>query len=364
MISQTVKQKSHETKSLQLSVAYMGTEQSAYILKELPSLFCVNKYSSLEELHDYLNNQSILTLPDIILMETDRDGHCFNFIEDLKKNPLWRELIIVLITTEKNKEWKARALHLKVHDYYIIPFPADHLLERLNFLVKFKLVKPQLSVLEDANVVYRIPRAKKIFDVFVAATAILLLSPVLLITALLIKLDSKGSIVYKSKRVGTGYTVFNFYKFRSMRSDADKQLEQLADLNKYNTEEYNPEKKSAFVKLKNDPRITGFGHFIRKTSIDELPQLFNVLMGDMSLVGNRPLPLYEAEMLTSNEWSMRFMGPAGVTGLWQIKSRGERDISERERKKFDNFYASKYSFWFDLQILLKTIPVILHKEKN
>lgn len=342
----------------------MGAEQSAYILKELPSLFFVNKYSSLEEIRDYLNNQSILTLPDIILIEIDAEGHCFSFIEDIKKNPMWCELIIVLVTSVKNKEWKARALHLKVHDYYIIPFPVDHLLERLNFLVKFKLVKPQLSVLEETNVNYKIPGGKKLFDIIVSVTAIILLSPILLIAGLLVKLDSKGPILYKSKRVGTGYKIFNFYKFRSMRTDADKQLDELADLNRYNSEAHSIEKNTAFVKLKDDPRITRFGHFIRKTSIDELPQLFNVLKGDMSLVGNRPLPLYEAEMLTSNEWSMRFMGPAGLTGLWQIKSRGKREISERERKKFDNFYASNYSLWFDLKILIRTIPVILHKEKN
>ena len=154
-----------------------------------------------------------------------------------------------------------------------------------------------------------------------------------------------------------------------MRIGAESQLKDLSDLNRYKTsrQEDSPsstsKKESAFVKLINDPRITHFGGFIRRTSIDELPQLFNVLNGDMSLVGNRPLPLYEAEMLTSNEWSQRFMGPAGVTGLWQIKSRGKREISERERKKFDNFYATNYSFWFDIEILVKTIPVILNKEK-
>ena len=154
-----------------------------------------------------------------------------------------------------------------------------------------------------------------------------------------------------------------------MYTGADRQLKDLSDLNRYKTENQNeaqidtPKQGSTFVKLINDPRITRFGGFIRRTSIDELPQLFNVLKGDMSLVGNRPLPLYEAEMLTSNEWSQRFMGPAGVTGLWQIKSRGKRNISERERKKFDNFYATNYSFWFDIEILVKTIPVILNKEK-
>jgi lipopolysaccharide/colanic/teichoic acid biosynthesis glycosyltransferase len=122
---------------------------------------------------------------------------------------------------------------------------------------------------------------------------------------------------------------------------------------------------AAFNKLtiKNDPRITRIGGFLRSSSLDELPQLFNILMGDMSLVGNRPLPLYEAEMLTSNEWSMRFLGPAGLTGLWQISKRGKEDMSERERKKLDNFYAQNYSFWLDLKILLGTFPALFQKEK-
>lgn len=341
----------------------MGTELSGGILNELPSHFYINKTDTLEQLFNYLENQSILTLPDAILIEADPEGECFTFIEKQKKNPLWRELIIVLIDPQKNSEWKSRALNLKIHDYYIMPFPVEHLVERLNFLVKFKLIKPQLEILENADVVYNLPFIKRLFDITVSSIGIILLSPILIITALLIRLDSKGPIIYKSKRVGTGYNIFDFYKFRSMLNDADNQLEELSELNHYNLVEENEPGKAAFVKLRDDPRITRFGNFIRRTSIDELPQLYNVLKGDMSLVGNRPLPLYEAEMLTSYEWSLRFMGPSGVTGLWQIKNRGKRDISERDRKKFDNFYASNYSFWFDLEILIKTLPVILHKEK-
>lgn len=368
-MSQIIKQRGDTNTVHHLSIAYMGTDSTSWLIKELPSEFFINKHHTLEELQDYLDNQSILTLPDVILIETDSDGECFRFIEKIKKNPLYRELIIVLIGSEKDKAWKASALKLKVHDFYIMPFPVEHLIERLHFLVKFKLIRPQLSVLENSDVIYKLPQMKRIFDVVVSAVCIIALAPVLILTAILIRLDSKGPIIYKSKRVGTGYNIFDFYKFRSMRVGADSQLEDLSDLNRYNNDEYPDEeandlkKRTIFIKLIDDPRITRFGSFIRRTSIDELPQLFNVLKGDMSLVGNRPLPLYEAEMLTSNDWSQRFMGPTGVTGLWQIKSRGKRDISERERKKFDNFYAPKYSFWLDLEILIKTLTVKLHKVK-
>jgi lipopolysaccharide/colanic/teichoic acid biosynthesis glycosyltransferase len=169
-------------------------------------------------------------------------------------------------------------------------------------------------------------------------------------------------VIYNSKRVGAGYRIFDFYKFRSMRSDADKMLHEIAGLNQYANESDKKDGKPSFVKFKNDPRITKFGSFLRKTSIDELPQLFNVLIGDMSLVGNRPLPLYEAEQLTTNEWSTRFLGPAGLTGLWQISKRGKQDMSETERKELDNYYATNYSVFLDLKIIIKTIPALFQKE--
>ena len=117
------------------------------------------------------------------------------------------------------------------------------------------------------------------------------------------------------------------------------------------------------MKLQKDPRITKVGRFIRKYSIDELPQLFNILKGDMSVVGNRPLPLYEAEFLTTDEYAGRFQGPAGLTGLWQVEKRGSSgSMSSEERKMLDIRYAREFSLGLDLKIIFKTFTAFIQKE--
>jgi lipopolysaccharide/colanic/teichoic acid biosynthesis glycosyltransferase len=122
-------------------------------------------------------------------------------------------------------------------------------------------------------------------------------------------------------------------------------------------------RENAFFKVANDPRITKMGRILRNTSIDELPQLINVFKGDMSIVGNRPLPLYEAELLTTDQWAQRFLAPSGLTGLWQVTKRGGANkMSAEERKQLDIDYAKNYSFWYDLKIILKTVPAMLQHE--
>jgi lipopolysaccharide/colanic/teichoic acid biosynthesis glycosyltransferase len=126
--------------------------------------------------------------------------------------------------------------------------------------------------------------------------------------------------------------------------------------------------KPQFIKIQDDPRVTKVGKIIRNTSIDELPQLINVLKGDMSIVGNRPLPLYEAEKLTNDIMAKRFLAPAGLTGLWQVEKRGRKGpMSDEERRNLDNQYADlfidrKYSFFYDMKLILKTFPVLVQKE--
>ena len=253
---------------------------------------------------------------------------------------------------------------------------------------------------------YRIPMWKRTFDIIFSSIAIILLSPIFLLTALAIRMESKGPILFKSKRVGTNYRIFDFLKFRSMFVDADKKLFELSkEHNQYTLadetleeddiligddddeqekgfgmdtmligddyivpeEDFNRLKKeeneNAFVKIENDPRVTKVGRFIRKYSIDELPQLFNILKGDMSIVGNRPLPLYEAEKLTSDDSIDRFMAPAGLTGLWQVEKRGNSGaMSAEERKQLDIYYGQHYNFWMDAKIILKTVTAFIQKD--
>ncbi|MFT7031795.1 MAG: lipopolysaccharide/colanic/teichoic acid biosynthesis glycosyltransferase [Cyclobacteriaceae bacterium] len=234
---------------------------------------------------------------------------------------------------------------------------------------------------------------KRAFDIFFSLIILILISPILLTVMLAIRLESKGPVFYWQPRVGTGYKVFNFYKFRSMRVDADQMLDNVSKLNHYDQKEEVTKKSikesssnmlvgddrliheenfiqdqlestdKSFKKFENDPRITKVGHWIRKTSIDELPQLINVLIGDMSLVGNRPLPLYEAETLTIDAWAERFMAPAGITGLWQVTERGKKATSTDSRKQLDNEYARKHNLLMDLKILIKT-PLAAIQQEN
>ena len=263
---------------------------------------------------------------------------------------------------------------------------------------------------------FKIPIWKRTFDIVFSLIALIILSPVFIITAIAIKLESKGPVMFKSKRVGTNYTVFDFLKFRSMFMDSDKRLKELSKTqNQYSdkieepvvpvghfnanvddntaigddlgaemlisdeevmlvgddfvvsetsfNKQKNEDINNAFVKIENDPRITKVGHFIRKYSIDELPQLVNILKGDMSVVGNRPLPLYEAEKLTSDDSIDRFMAPAGLTGLWQVEKRGDSGkLSAEERKQLDITYGQTYNFILDMKIIFKTLTAFIQKD--
>lgn len=321
------------------------------------------------------------------------------------------EVYIILFTPTLSAEERTQYLQCGIHDTLNktasitdIHNKIEFISERADILFSKKTVKKKILH-------FKIPLWKRTFDIVFSLFSIILLSPVFILTALAIKFESKGPIWYKSKRVGTNYKIFDFLKFRSMYTGADLKLNELNGKNQYASEEDNneqqiikldeemedilltsgglsvgddeimlvsddyviseeefnqkkeTEQQNAFVKIENDPRITKVGRFIRKYSIDELPQLFNILKGDMSVVGNRPLPLYEAEKLTGDEYIDRFIAPAGLTGLWQVEKRGDSGkLSAEERKQLDIQYGRTYSFKTDMRIILKTLTAFIQKE--
>ncbi len=189
---------------------------------------------------------------------------------------------------------------------------------------------------------------KRVMDVGGAIIGLLLLLPILTVAVLLIKLESpRGQVIFCQTRVGKNGKEFRMFKFRSMVPDAENRLEELLKHN---------EIQGSMFKMKSDPRITGIGRFIRKTSIDELPQLVNVLRGEMSLVGPRP-PLPREVEQYSNHHKRRLDVIPGCTGLWQVS--GRNDLSFEQMVELDLVYIRKRSIWFDFKILLKTVKVFI-----
>ncbi len=328
-----------------------------------------------------------------------------------------RNVYIILLTDEMSSEERQIYMKCGINDTIIRDASVTVLNKKIQFIsdrenILFDDEAPKYKILK-----FKIPVWKRLFDIFFSGLAIIILSPIFILTAIAIRLESKGPIMFKSKRVGTNYTIFDFLKFRSMYVDAEERLKEVikgrnqyaeneeedehrtitaplgeeaeqdmidlgmesdmvisdeetmligddfvvaeSDFNKKKEEDIN----NAFVKIENDPRVTKVGRFIRKYSIDELPQLFNILKGDMSIVGNRPLPLYEAERLTADSSIDRFMAPAGLTGLWQVEERGKGgNMSAEERKQLDITYGQTYNFMLDMKIIFRTLFAFVQKE--
>jgi len=192
---------------------------------------------------------------------------------------------------------------------------------------------------------YRV--TKRFLDIFASILLLLLAFPIFLLIALAIRLTSKGPVLYKSSRVGLGGQEFGFIKFRSMYLDADRRLSELAELN---------EKDGPIFKMKNDPRVTKVGRFLRKYSLDELPQLFHVLTGQMSLVGPRP-PLPHEVRCYDDRCMVRLSVKPGITCFWQVM--GRSSLTFDEWMELDRRYVEEMSFWTDLEILLRTPQAVL-----
>ena len=350
----------------------------------------------------------------IVFFERNVRSEDITAITYLKKKS--RSVYIILMTDPMTDEERDVYMKCGINDTIGREATVTELNKKIQFIsdrenILFDDERPKYHMLR-----FKIPVWKRMFDIVFSVLAIIILSPVFILTALAIRLESKGPILFKSKRVGTNYTIFDFLKFRSMYIDAEQRLQELSkDHNQYSAHEQEEHKtivaplgdqaeqamfdmgmesemmisdeeimlvgddvvvaesdvtkqkeeeiNNAFVKIENDPRITKVGRFIRKYSIDELPQLFNILKGDMSVVGNRPLPLYEAEKLTADQNIDRFMAPAGLTGLWQVEERGKGgNMSAEERKQLDITYGQTYNFMLDMKIIFRTLTAFVQKE--
>jgi lipopolysaccharide/colanic/teichoic acid biosynthesis glycosyltransferase len=204
---------------------------------------------------------------------------------------------------------------------------------------------------------------KRGMDIVISAAALTFLSPVLLLIALLIKRESEGPAIFTQERAGyhwrkREHTVFRMHKFRSMYHNSDQTLHQqfIREWANGSANERVDVEGRHWLKLTDDPRVTRIGRFIRKTSLDELPQLWNVLKGEMSLVGPRPVPLYEVEEY--QEWHRRRLeATPGITCIWQVRGRGHSDLDEQVQMDLE--YIENQSIWLDLKILVLTFPVVL-----
>ncbi len=317
-------------------------EENPFRLREFQSSYLafrwlearLDKPNKIQEIQAIICGYEFLETEDFMLIRAIQEHDCL------------REIPFISLYQNEMPN-AAKLLKLGIDDCFQIPVNNEALETRINFLKTFKKQKQVHKAKPDDILAPKLPWKKRLFDITFASAALLAASPILLISALAIKLTDGGDITYTSKRVGTGYNIFDFLKLRSMYADADQRLEEMKKLNQY-------EEGSVFQKFANDPRVTPIGKIIRKFSIDELPQLVNVIKGDMSIVGNRPLPLYEAQELTRDDWARRFLAPAGITGLWQVSKRGKNDMSMQERIDLDISYANNWSFWYDIKLILRT----------
>ena len=393
-----------------LNILYVGNETESLEKIQYQDKFSLTVLNNNLSAVNYL---SVNKQPDAIICDYNLPGNNGMFLFDwIRDRTLFNNTPFILFEREFNSDNFKLAFKKQVDDYFVTStsLPND-LLNRIQYLYDFRNKPSSSEKVAPVQETYKIPLSKRIFDIVLASTVLLFAAPFLLLIILAIRLESKGKVYYIAKRVGR--KTFDFYKLRSMRTGSDELLKNLAkEKNQYNNvskpndhdaeatcpkcsnlskgETCSPvmyvdtneiceywhnfqqnkatENSATFVKISNDPRVTRVGKFIRNTSIDELPQLINVLKGDMSIVGNRPLPVYEAELLTGDIMSKRFLAPAGITGLWQVELRGQGGVmSEAERMKLDNEYADhfkgdNFSFWYDLKLILRTIPALLQKD--
>ena len=397
-----------------IGIVYLGNDPSIEErLKYLPSrqvIFTRNYIEAAEVCKPHSSSDHY-----ILFFERNVQAEDITAITYLRRN--CPNLYLILLTDHLNSDERRVYRECGISDTLDRDASITMLNQKLQFINEREAILFNPRVAKRRILRFKIPVWKRTFDIAFASLALIVLSPIMIITALAIKIENPGPVLFKSKRIGTNYKVFDFLKFRSMYVNAEKRLKELSKTENQYAEHREEESKSvitsplgkeaekkmfdtgvesemmmddeeimligddfmvaesdfskqkedeinnAFVKIENDPRVTKVGHFIRKYSIDELPQLINILKGDMSIVGNRPLPLYEAEKLTNDNSIDRFMAPAGLTGLWQVEERGKGGMmSADERKQLDILYGQTYSFALDMKIIYRTLFAFKQEE--
>jgi lipopolysaccharide/colanic/teichoic acid biosynthesis glycosyltransferase len=304
-------------------------------------------------------------LPDAVICEVQLPGGTGFAFYDFWVEQFDQDLRVpfILLDEEKNEETASIARGKGIEDLYIKPLKAEVLISRI-LTIQGSKSQLQSRLISEMNAFkpYQPTFLKRTFDLVTASIGLIIFSPILLICAIAIRFESKGNVFYTSQRVGSGFTVFKFYKLRSMYITADKRLKDLTQRNEFSNENQGSKHLDHIANpvLHSDPRITRVGQFVRHLNIDEIPQFYNVIKGDMSIVGNRPLPIYEAELLTTSDWADRFHSPAGITGIWKAVTRRKlRSMSHEERNRLQNQYSkianSSTSFWKDIWIIIRTV---------
>ncbi len=350
------------------SILYIGKEPEKYLTS-------IN-FQQHEWADSYLNAKRQIVirvkggmkLPDLIIIDLMLNEQSLNeFIRFLKRSR-WTKYIPTIYNEQAlnfNQIREITRLQL-VDDIVNISTYGNGLRQKGVFLHKSKVLlsekacyqniaKKDFNKMNHALVNFL---TRRFVEILIASTILIMLLPMILIIMVFIKAESRGPVIYRSKRAGRGCRIFDFYKFRTMRENAEAEVTNMQPLNIYPGNPDSP----LFFKTLNDPRVTRVGMFLRNTSLDELPQLVNVIKGDMSLVGNRPLPLYEAATLTNDQWAERFLAPAGMTGLWQVLKRGRKNMSTEERLKLDINYARNNSFARDCWIVANTPRALFQKD--
>ena len=318
------------------------------------------------------------------------DGNAITFIQQLQINRSYRDIPFIVISEDSISHSKEELLRYGIDDWFLLSDSQENILNRLTFLIAYKHRYIQLKTTQ-AQFDYTLPRYKRIFDLILSSLALVVFAPLMGLIALLIKLESHGPVLQVSRKVGRAYKIFDFYKFRTTKvlpehtgfgkplskedripnTETIKQCLSCALYERpcvfptHDGREILCGKTHHSLRKEQIPaqkgKTTRLGRWLRRSSLDEIPQLLHVLRGEMSIVGNRPLALDEAEELTRDEWAERFAAPAGITGLWQVKSRFNGELNGLSRKEIDRAYAQKASLWMDIKILFMTIPALFKR---